>query len=165
MEFKDLKIGFSVYILEKTDKVYKEGKVVAVSMPHFIQPNGLASTSMNRVVDITVETDCGSKVYVVDENDKIAYYQNSVISCDKHGLVLELKAIKGSAEDELSKVDKYKADIVRCDELISELDDTEREKQITEKRLSQLEDGVGEIKGSMNEILKLLKHNSNPLTR
>lgn len=71
--FKDLKNGFQVCLLDKSQKtpVYKIGNVVSVSAPRLdsrpMPPGQIPSPMMysERVIDLTVECDGQTNTYVV----------------------------------------------------------------------------------------------------
>jgi len=55
MIFKDIKIGYPVYMLDRGKMEAGTGKVVGVSGPRYMQMQGIQQTQI--VVDITVETE------------------------------------------------------------------------------------------------------------
>lgn len=142
MEFKNLKSGFMVYLLDKTDMSFSTEKVVDVSLPHI----DAKITSTNMVVDVTTD----KTTYCMMADAEIAYPANKVIATDKMNILREIEATMTMSEQALAQVPKHEETIVKCKKLKAELDPAQKEKQAVEERF-------GKIEKSMEEITALLK--------
>lgn len=142
MNFKDLKRGYAVYILDKSKMAISTVKVKDVSLPH-VDPK-FVSTSM--VVDVTLETegdDSPSVVtYCMPCDADVAYPQNKVISIDRANLLREVESMKAMSEQALAQVERHRDIIQRATNLIAELDPSQREKQDMENRLTAIENSI-----------------------
>ena len=136
MAFKDLKIGGTLYILNKDSLELKKVKVTNITVPH-IENKVNSLTQM--VVDITVDSNGKPVTYVVPDNLSITFCGQEMLTYDKSLLIEEIKATKALNEQTVSMYNKATENISKCDVLISDLDDAYREKKANEERLDRLE--------------------------
>ena len=115
MLFKDLKQNYPVFILDKQNVKFTQGKVQSVSFPHIdnSSPMGMGKT----VVDVVIEAEGKSATYAIPENNSVVYAGDMVLSTEKDGILKEVEAMKTSAEQILSSVEKQKEIIeqYKCD--------------------------------------------------
>lgn len=154
-QFKDIKQNYPVFILDKNELAIKQGKVINVSFPH-IDTNmpSYKVGAAQMVVDVTIEADGKSATYTIPESSYITYANNLVLATDKTSLSNEVEAMKNSAEQVLASVDNNKKIVEKATSLLAELNPAYKEKQETEKRLSSVENSVGEIKQMLAEFIK-----------
>lgn len=136
MAFKDLKIGGTLYILNKDSLELQKVKVTNITVPH-IENKVNSLTQM--VVDITVDSNGKPVTYVVPDNLSITFCGQEMLTYDKPLLIEEIKATKALNEQTVSMYNKATENISKCDVLISDLDDAYREKKANEERLDRLE--------------------------
>jgi len=136
MNFKDLKAGAILYILNKDNMALRKGSVISVTQPH-IENKSNSITQL--VVDVTVNCDGKPITYVMPDSGSITYCEGTIITSDKSCLINEIKAIKAQKQSIIDAYESSKLSIEKCDELISELDDAYREKKEADERLSKLE--------------------------
>lgn len=136
MAFKDLKIGGTLYILNKDSLDLRKVKVTNITVPH-IENKVNSLTQM--VVDITVDSNGKPVTYVVPDNLSITFCGQEMLTYDKPLLIEEIKATKALNEQTISMYNKATENVSKCDALISELDDAYREKKANEERLDRLE--------------------------
>lgn len=136
MAFKDLKIGGTLYILNKDSLELRKVKVTNITVPH-IENKVNSLTQM--VVDITVDSNGKPVTYVVPDNLSITFCGQEMLTYDKPLLIEEIKATKALNEQTVSMYNKATENISKCDVLISDLDDAYREKKANEERLDRLE--------------------------
>lgn len=155
MLFKDIKQNFPVYILDKQNMSFTQGKVQSVSFPHIdnSSPMGMGKT----VIDVAIEADGKSGTYAMPENLSVVYAGNIVLSTDRDGIMREVEAMKTSAEQILSSVDKQKEIVEKSTALLTELNPEYRAKQQNEQRLSNLESSMKELKDMMAGFIKEMK--------
>jgi len=136
MSFKDLKIGGTFYIVNKDSLELRQVKITNVTPPH-IENKINSLTQM--VVDITVDANGKPITYVVPDNLSMTYCGQDMLTYDKCLLIDEIKAIKAINEQTVSMYQKASENVLKCDNLISELDDVYREKKANDERLAKLE--------------------------
>ena len=73
MTFKELKQGYSIYILDKDNMCVKNGKVVSVSAPH-IDKKGF-DLGVALVVDVVLDIDGNVATYTFKEDTEAGYVQ------------------------------------------------------------------------------------------
>lgn len=164
MQFKDIKQNYPVYILDKQELTYTQGKVVSVSFPRLDTnkmsqmpsvTNPMASTQM--VVDVTIEANGKTATYTIPESLAITYTGNLVLSTDKDGISREVEALKASAEQVLASVDHQKEVLEKATSLLAQLSPSYREKKETEERFTKLESSVSDIKSMIENFVKEFK--------
>lgn len=155
MLFKDVKQNYPVFILDKQNVKFTQGKVQSVSFPHM---DNSAPLGMNKtVIDVVIEADGKSATYAMPENLSIVYAGDIVLSTDKDGIVREIEAMKMSAEQVLNSVDRQREIVEKSSQLLVELNPEFKAKQENEQRLSSLESSMKELKDMMKGLVKELK--------
>lgn len=160
MTFRDVRPGYQVYMLDKTNgaEVYT-GKVTATGQPRFPQLGTMQPTQANgMVVDVTIEANGGSKTYSIPENSSVANAGALTLSVDREGILREVEAVKAENETELQKTDRRKATVAECDRILTEWNPAFAEKKKQDERITSLENevkGLGSIiKDFINEFKK-----------
>ena len=155
MLFKDIKQNFPVYILDKQNMSFTQGKVQSVSFPHIdnSSPMGMGKT----VIDVAIEADGKSGAYAMPENLSVVYAGNIVLSTDRDGIMREVEAMRTSAEQVLASVDKQREIVEKSTALLTELNPEYKAKQQNEQRLSNLESSMKELKDMMAGFIKEMK--------
>lgn len=158
MLFKDLKIGYPIYILHKGNNLRVEiGKIVAISPSRFPQTQGNFQT-MQMVVDITIEEDGESKTYTTPDSLSVTYAGNElVIATEREGILKEVESIKSQNEDELSKISTRKAVVSECETILAEWNPQFKERRETEERFTKIESSMKDLKGMLSDLIKELK--------
>lgn len=158
MLFKDLKVGYQVYILHKGEGIRVEtGKVTAISPPRFPQTQGNFQT-MQMVVDITIEEDGKSKTYTTPDALSVTYAGNDlVIATEREGILREIETIKAHNEDELAKVNTRREVVAECEKILTEWNPQFKEKKETEERFAKLETSMTDLKSMLSGLIKELK--------
>ena len=154
MLFKDIKQNYPVYIFDKQNIKFIQGKTVSVSFPRMENTNPMAMGKS--VLDVVIEADGKNATYAIPENVGIVYAGDIVLSTDREGIAREIEAMKTSAEQALVSVERQKAIVEKSTKLLAELNPAFREKQEYEQRLSKMENSIGELKemltGFMNKV-------------
>ena len=154
MLFKDVKQNYPVYILNKQDLSLTQGKAAQVPFPRMEMNQKTGKTEM--VIDITIEANGKTATYVIPENLSVTYAGNLILSTDKMSLASEIEAMKNTAEQVLASVDHQKEVLEKSSSLLAELNPVYKEKQETEKRFSAIEETVTGVKGSVDELKKMM---------
>ena len=113
MLFKELKQNYPVYILDKQAVTFTQGKVISVSLPRMNVGNGTmsmmpSSSPTTMLVDVTIEADGRTATYSIPENTAVTYAGSTVLSTDREGISREIEAMRATAEQVLSSVDRQK---------------------------------------------------------
>ena len=154
MLFKDIKQNYPVYILDKQNVTFTQGKVQSVSFPHLdnASPIGMGKT----VIDVVIEADGKSATYAMPENLGVVYAGDIVLSTDRDGILREVEAMKASAEQVIASIDKQKDIVKKSTSLLAELNPEYKAKQENEQRLSNLENSMKEFQSSMKDLKEMM---------
>lgn len=158
MLFKDLKIGYQVYILHKGANIKVEtGKVTAISPPRFPQTQGNFQ-AMQMVVDVTIVENGQSKTYTTPDALSVTYAGDElVIATERDGILKEVELIKSHNEDELAKVNARRTAVAECEKILTEWNPQFKEKRETEERFAKLETSMTDLKSMLSGLIKELK--------
>lgn len=151
MLFKDVKIGQSVYVLSRTGLTLDEVKVTQVSLPHA----DITSGNYNKMfVDVTTQGADGSKCqYTVGDGVDVAYASDKILSVTRQGLLSDVESIRMQAQQSIDSIDHYRQIVVNADKLLAELNPEVKEKQETEKRFSNIESSLSDLKELMTKFI------------
>lgn len=156
MFFKDLKVGYPIYVFDRSKVELVKTKAMEVVPPHFDNkfksPYG---SNMEMVVDVVIEG--LPKTYTFMQNTDIGYFDNLILSTEVDNVLREVEALKTQSEQALSKREIYEANIDKCTHILAEFSPAYRDKQNNEKRFSALENSVGELKDMIKGLVKELK--------
>lgn len=119
MLFKDIKQNYPVFILNKQDVTFSQGKVTSVSLPHMDNSNPMVMGKS--VIDVAIETEGKSANYAIPENLSIVYAGDIVLSTDRDGIMREVEAMKASAEQAIKNVERQKEIASKSTSLPTEL--------------------------------------------
>lgn len=162
MLFKDVKQNYPVYILDKQELTFSQGKVMSVGFPRMdVMSKPVNPINTQMVIDITVENGGKSATYTIPEGLSITYAGNIVLSTDKEGLVREIEAMKNSAEFIINSMDKQKQILDKSNKLLSELNPAFKEKQEVDSRFANIENSINEMKEMFNKFLNTNRHEDN----
>ena len=156
MLFKDLKIGYPVYIFHKDgEKRITQGKVTAISPSRLPQTPSLQT--MQLVVDVTIDDGGSSRTYAIPDNSSVTYTNGLVLSTDREGVIREVEILRNQCADELAKIDEYRKSVSECEKILAEWNPVFREKRETEERFSKLETSMSDLKSMMSGLIKELR--------
>jgi hypothetical protein len=157
IQFRELRAGHLVQILNKSQMTVRQGKVVNVGSPYPepVKPGQMAPT-MNRLIDITIEAEGQTQTYAIPETSSITFAGDIVLSIEADSLIREVQAMRSQSEQAIASFDMHKQRIGQCDAILEDLDTSFREKRVVEERLSRVEGFMEEIRGDMKNLLKSL---------
>lgn len=156
MLFKDLKIGYPVYIFHKDgEKRITQGKVTAISPSRLPQTPSLQTMQM--VVDVTIDDGGSSRTYAIPDNTSVTYTNGLVLSTDREGVIREVEILRNQCAEELAKIDEYRKSVSECEKILTEWNPAFREKRETEERFSKLETSMSDLKSMMSGLIKELR--------
>lgn len=151
MTFKELKQGYSIYILDKDAMTVKQGKVISVSAPHLDKKSYEIGASL--VVDVMLDIDGVAGTYTFKDDTEIGYAQQTVITTDKQNILREVEIIKSQSEDVLSQVDKHKERLSRCNNILAEYNPAIKERKEIDERFGKLENSMVELKNMLSSLV------------
>lgn len=142
MEFKDLKIGDQVYILENTGTfrkitTYNIGTVVSVTTPYddnSMNNQYLSQMLKTKLVDINISCEGVQKKITVGAS-KTAITDNTIgltISTSKDDLVTQINNQCKEYEAKIAQIDTYKEELEKCKRILNQLNDTDNKNIITQ---------------------------------
>lgn len=155
MLFKDVKQNYPVFILNKQEVSYSQGKVTSVSLPHMDNSNPMVIGKS--VIDVTIEVDGKSATYAIPENLSIVYANDIVLSTDRDGIMREVEAMKSSSEQAIKNIERHKMIVEKSSTLLTELNPVFKEKQENERRLTNMEKSIEELKNLFTGFMKEMK--------
>ena len=156
MLFKDLKIGYPVYIFHKDgEKRITQGKVTAISPSRLPQTPSIQT--MQLVVDVTIDDGGSSRTYAIPDNTSVTYTNGLVLSTDREGVIREVEILKNQCAEELAKIEEYRKSVSECEKILTEWNPAFREKRETEERFSKLETSMSDLKSMMAGLIKELR--------
>ena len=153
MIFKELKKGLPVYILNKNNLEYSQGKVVQDATPQRMNP----TFGQGLLTDVSIEAGGVTKIWTLPADQKVAEMQNdsdTIIAIDKSTILAMIKSINAECESYLDGVPHYEEKLEKSKQLISELDQNYKQQQQTEERFTKIEKSIDGINESLALILK-----------
>lgn len=151
MTFRELKQGYSIYVLDKDSMCVKQAKVVSVSTPHIDKRGFEMGASL--VVDVVLDIDSAIATYTFKEDTETGYFGTNVITIDKQNIVREVEVVKTQSEEALSQIDVHKDRLSKCNEILAEFNPAIKEKQAIDQRFVKLEGSIDEIKNMLSNIV------------
>nr|DAK73325.1 MAG TPA: hypothetical protein [Caudoviricetes sp.] len=159
MQFKDIKQGQPVFILDKSEMTINQGKVVN-NVYHVDSNNNFGSvfTQQNNTMcrDITIESNGKSNIYVISELLEIAKAGNIVLSTSSEALTKEINDICDDAKEKLANREYYQMIVNKTPELLVTLNPALKKEQETETRLKAVEGSVQEVKDLVKTLVEKL---------
>ena len=157
MNFKELKKGFPVYVLNKQTLEYSQGKVIQDATP----PRLNQTFGQGLLTDVSIESGGASKIWTLPADQKVAEMQNDsevIIATDKNTIITMIKSINTECQSYLDGVEAYQQKLELSKKLIAELDVAYRQQQQTEERFTRIESAIENINDKLDNTLnKILK--------
>lgn len=129
---------------------------ITITTPNACKEMNQKTGKTEMVIDITIEANGKTATYIIPESLSVTYAGNLILSTDKMSLASEIEAMKNTAEQVLASVDHQKEVLEKSSSLLAELNPVYKEKQETEKRFSAIEETVTGVKGSVDELKKMM---------
>lgn len=160
MQFRDIKQGQSVYILDKANMELSQGKVVNNTF-HVDSNNNFGSsvfTQQSNIMcrDITIEIAGKTSIYVIPEQLETTKAGDIVLSTNQESLIKELNSICSDAKEKLANRDYYQMIVDKTPDLLVTLNPALKKEQETETRLKAVEGSVSEIKDLVKTLVDKL---------
>lgn len=163
MLFKDLKPGYTIYLLNKGETIKAgQGKVISVSQPYFPQPSigsvqPVNMQNMQRLVDVAVEYDGKNNTFAIPETLSIADANNLVLSTDRDGILRDVEALKNQSQEVVSSVAKHEGIIKQCDEILQSWNPVFAQKAAQDKKIENMEQRLEGLSSEIKSIGGILE--------
>lgn len=159
-----LRPGTPVFVLNKNELRFKNGKVVSVSNQYpqynFQQP---LNPGNGPVVDMAIEIDGKAETFPrIPLNSTIAEFPDKgvIISETRDGIINEVNVIRSASQTALDQVDAHKRVIASCDQLLFDLNpqlrkDQEQAQEIAnlKQQLAGMSDQIAALTGMLSKSL------------
>ena len=159
-----LRPGTPVFVLNKNELRFKNGKVVSVSNQYpqynFQQPLNPAN---GPVVDLAIEIEGKTETFPrIPLNSSIAEFPDKgvIVSETRDGIINEVNAIRGASQTALDQVEAHKRIIDSCDRLLFDLNpqlkkDQEQAQEIAnlKQQLAGMSDQIAALTGMLSKSL------------
>lgn len=159
MQFKDVKQGQPIFILDKSEMKIIQGKVVN-NIYHVDSNNNFGSVftqqSNTMCRDITIESNGKSNIYVIPESLETTKAGNIVLSTNSEALIKEVNNICDDAKEKLANREYYQMVVDKTPELLVTLNPALKKEQETETRLKAVEGSVQEVRDLVKTLVEKL---------
>lgn len=159
-----LRPGTPVFVLNKNELRFKNGKVVSVSNQYpqynFQQP---LNPGNGPVVDMAIEIDGKAETFPrIPLNSTIAEFPDKgvIISETRDGIINEVNVIRGASQAAIDQVEVHKRVIASCDQLLFDLNpqlrkDQEQAQEIAnlKQQLAGMSDQIAALTGMLSKSL------------
>lgn len=151
--FSALSQGSPVYLLDKTSSLdYKVGEIIGVSQPKF--------NTFGNTVDIKVKIDDSIQEFngIPSINTFVSYNNGKfLISETKQGIQNEVESILQNRKFVIQNIDNYKQDIVKCENILKQLNPQFAIDKERDERLSKLENKFDTLDSKLDKIFNLVQ--------
>lgn len=159
--FSALVQGSLIHMLDKTDGIkYKIGEVIGVSQPKFNTQFSI-NQSNQTFVDIKVKLDGNTVDFnSIPSNFSIVTYDNGklVLSETKQGLQSEVENTLQSSRQIIDNIDKYKATVDECENILKELNPQFAKDKARDERIDSLNTKVDNMESKLDKLLTLMSN-------
>ena len=159
-----LRPGTPVFVLNKNELRFKNGKVVSVSNQYpqynFQQP---LNPGNGPVVDMAVEIDGKTETFSrIPLNSTIAEFPDKgvIISETRDGIINEVNVIRSASQTAIDQVEAHKRVVASCDQLLFDLNpqlkkDQEQAQEIAnlKQQLAGMSDQIAALTGMLSKSL------------
>ena len=151
--FSALSQGSPVYLLDKTSSLdYKVGEIIGVSQPKF--------NTFGNTVDIKVKIDDSIQEFngIPSINTFVSYNNGKfIISETKQGIQNEVESILQNRKFIIQNIDNYEQDIVKCENILKQLNPQFAIDKERDERLSKLENKFDTLDSKLDKIFNLVQ--------
>lgn len=157
MNFKDIKKDYPIYIFDRNgDMSITTGRALSdASTPHIDYEHG---NNMQMIVEVSVEANGKSQVYVMPESACVSVAPNNVvISTDITPILKELESIQMRSEEIVKSAPMHDSLIKRCVALREEWSPELKQRRETDNRFNRIEDRIASIDDKFDLIMQQLK--------
>lgn len=149
MEFKDLKVGDPIFILEnagtfRKTTTYNIGQVIDVSAPYddnTMNNQYLSQMLKKKLVDVNISCEGVQKKLTVGA-DKTIITDSTIgltVSTDKQQLITLVNTQYKEYEAKIASIERYREEIDKCKNILNQLNDKPTKSNIIEKKSESLQ--------------------------
>lgn len=149
MEFKDLKVGDPIFILEnagtfRKTTTYNIGQVIDVSAPYddnTMNNQYLSQMLKKKLVDVNISCEGVQKKLTVGA-DKTIITDSTIgltVSTDKQQLITLVNTQYKEYEAKIASIERYREEIDKCKNILNQLNDKPTKSNIIEKKSEPLQ--------------------------
>lgn len=149
MEFKDLKVGDPIFILEnagtfRKTTTYNIGQVIDVSAPYddnTMNNQYLSQMLKKKLVDVNISCEGVQKKLTVGA-DKTIITDSTIgltVSTDKQQLIALVNTQYKEYEAKIASIERYREEIDKCKNILNQLNDKPIKSNIIEKKSEPLQ--------------------------
>lgn len=149
MEFKDLKVGDPIFILEnagtfRKTTTYNIGQVIDVSAPYddnTMNNQYLSQMLKKKLVDVNISCEGVQKKLTVGA-DKTIITDSTIgltVSTDKQQLIALVNTQYKEYEAKIASIERYREEIDKCKNILNQLNDKPTKSNIIEKKSEPLQ--------------------------
>lgn len=149
MEFKDLKVGDPIFILEnagtfRKTTTYNIGQVIDVSAPYddnTMNNQYLSQMLKKKLVDVNISCEGVQKKLTVGA-DKTIITDSTIgltVSTDKQQLITLVNTQYKEYEAKIASIERYREEIDKCKNILNQLNDEPTKSNIIEKKSEPLQ--------------------------
>lgn len=164
--FSALRRGATLYILDKTGELtINVGYVENVTQPRPMyktyDPTVSFGTNMQTVVDITVKVgDSKREICGLPANDTIFAYGDYVVSETREAMISEVDAMLHNSKNVIDSIDKHKANIIACENILKELNPVYAKEQERDSVIDSLTEKVNNMQNVLDRLETFLTKQS-----
>lgn len=165
--FSALRPGASLYLLDKTDEpTVKIGYVESVTQPKPMyktyNPSVSFGTNMQTVVDVTIKIgDQKKEICGLPSNDIIFAYGDYVVSETREAMISEVDAMLHNSKNIIDSIDKHKANIAACENILKELNPVYAKEQERDSIIDNLTEKVNNMQNVLDRLENFLTKSNN----
>lgn len=169
MQFKDIKPGCTICLVDTRTMELTNGKVTNTSFPYPDNQSGnnnfsggLPNYSPNQssgrmVLDLTIEANGRTATYTVSETASINYANHLMIASDQNSLLPELQSLADESEKIIAAAPAHEERLKKIKELQVELNPQAKREQEYDKRLAAIEKSQQDMAAMITNFIKEFK--------
>lgn len=169
MQFKDIKPGFSIGILDTQSMELITGKVTHTSFPYADSqngnntlPGGMPNYSVNNsnsrmVIDLTIEANGKTATYTVSENASVNYANHLIIAASEKEVLPALETMANESERIIASAPAHEERLKKIKELQATLNPEVRQRQEYDQRLAAIEQSQKNMQEMIANFIKEFK--------
>lgn len=161
MLFKELTVGYRIFLFDRASVEAYEGEILKVGVPYF-ENNQVMGNTAGMVIDVTATIGGKPIVYTLRADAETAYdtKNNILVSTTREGVLRDIEGMRAHKRECISHYEKDKKDLEKLESILVTYDPSASKMKETESRLKTLENNVGSIKEMLELVLNKRKNNN-----
>lgn len=162
LQFRDLKVGYPIFIFDRQKIELSNGSVVERGFPRY------DTLVKQNVIDLVI--DCNGKKgnYTVPDSAMVTDNESIVIATETSAVTRYVQNIIEDAEQVINSVEQKQKDLAKAKELLPKLDPAYKQKFETEKRFQSIESTMADMRDIMKnqqDMFNKFLNSFNPNTK